>query len=380
MKKYLFMAIAAIASFALVGCQQGNDNNDPDNPGTTPTPDAQVVISPKTLELTVEGEGKLRAALNPSKDGVTISFSSENAEIATVNNSGLVTGVATGTVNIIASAEGYKSDTCVVTVVSATDAFAWGGIFVTRDDNYKILNDKDTAIIKINDGSEEGLPVKCILVSGSGFAWDNNIFMDNASETGLSGIGHMAFLDEVPVWQIVDSIDDKGYNFYYVTPNIIYFVEDYNANDTAFAYCTPVGKMGDAATQLNYWTTDDTEAIPGVTGTEIWYMDASTFRGVPTVGLIGTGAIQGDTKEAFYRMNIGWFEDESLYGLKATLNAEEKLEVVEPAQWAAIEYKEYAKLHEQTAVQRYALQAPNSDMEKIYKKVKAMRTDRMYKK
>ena len=211
MKKYLFMAIAAIASIALVGCQQGNDNNDPDNPGTTPTPDAQVVISPKTLELTVEGEGKLRAALNPSKDGVTISFSSENAEIATVNNSGLVTGVATGTVNIIASAEGYKSDTCVVTVVSATDAFAWGGIFVTRDDNYKILNDKDTAIIKINNGSEEGLPVKCILVSGSGFAWDNNIFMDNASETGLSGIGHMAFLDEVPVWQIVDSIDKNGY-------------------------------------------------------------------------------------------------------------------------------------------------------------------------
>ena len=380
MKKYLFMAIAAIASIALVGCQQGNDNNDPEDPGTTPTPDAQVVISPKTLELTVEGEGKLRAALNPSKDGVTISFSSENAEIATVNNSGLVTGVATGTVNIIASAEGYKSDTCVVTVVSATDAFAWGGIFVTRDDNYKILNDKDTAIIKINDGSEEGLPVKCILVSGSGFAWDNNIFMDNASETGLSGIGHMAFLDEVPVWQIVDSIDDKGYNFYYVRPSIIYFVEDYNANDTAFANCTPVGKMGDAATQLNYWTTDDTEAIPGVTGTEIWYMDASTFRGVPTVGLIGTGAIQGDTKEAFYRINIGWFEDESLYGLKATLNAEEKLEVVEPAQWAAIEYKEYAKLHEQTAVQRYALQAPNSDMEKIYRKVKAMRTDRMYKK
>ena len=379
MKKYLFMAIAAIASIALVGCK-GTDKNNPEDPGTTPTPDAQVVISPKTLELTVEGEGKLRAALNPSKDGVTISFSSENAEIATVNNSGLVTGVATGTVNIIASAEGYKSDTCVVTVVSATDAFAWGGIFVTRDDNYKILNDKDTAIIKINDGSEEGLPVKCILVSGSGFAWDNNIFMDNASETGLSGIGHMAFLDEVPVWQIVDSIDDKGYNFYYVRPSIIYFVEDYNANDTAFANCTPVGKMGDAATQLNYWTTDDTEAIPGVTGTEIWYMDASTFRGVPTVGLIGTGAIQGDTKEAFYRINIGWFEDESLYGLKATLNAEEKLEVVEPAQWAAIEYKEYAKLHEQTAVQRYALQAPNSDMEKIYKKVKAMRTDRMYKK
>ncbi len=379
MKKYLFMAIAAIASIALVGCK-GNDKNNPENPDVTPSTGGQVVISPKTLELTVEGEGKLRAALNPSKDGVTISFSSENAEIATVNNSGLVTGVATGTVNIIASAEGYKSDTCVVTVVSATDAFAWGGIFVSRDENYKILNDKDTAIIRINDGSEEGLPVKCILVSGSGFAWDNNIFIDNTSETGLSGIGYMAFLDEVPMWQIVDSIDDNGYNFYYVSASIVYFVEDYNANDTAFAYCTPVGKMGDAATQLNYWTTDDTEAISGVTGTEIWYMDASTFRGAPTVGLIGTGAIQGDTKEAFYRMNIGWFEDESLYGLKATLNAEEKLEVVEPAQWAAIEYKEYAKLPEQTAVRRYALQAPNSDMEKLYKKVKAMRTDRMYKK
>ena len=136
MKKYTFMAIAAFATVVLFGCKEKPEVD----------PNAKVVVNPKTLEVAVGEQGKLRAALSPSKDGVTITYTSDNKEIATVDASGLVTGVAAGTVNIIATAKDYKSDTCVVTVSEKSDAFAWGGMFFSRNSKWEILNNKDTAI------------------------------------------------------------------------------------------------------------------------------------------------------------------------------------------------------------------------------------------
>lgn len=168
MKKNLFMAFVAFATIAFVGCEKKTEPTP--TPDPTPSGDAKVVLDQHALELAVGEQAKLRAALNPAKENLAVTFTSDNKEVATVTAAGLVDGIAAGKVNIIASAEGYKSDTCVVTVVDASDAFAWGGVFVSRDDNFTILNDKDTVIEYVDDGTEEGRPVKCILVSASGFA------------------------------------------------------------------------------------------------------------------------------------------------------------------------------------------------------------------
>ena len=383
MKKYFIFAFAVLTAVAMFSCKEKNPGGGetPENPGET-TKNGQVVLNVHELEIPVGGQEKLRAAVSPVKENVVIAYTSENEAVATVNNSGLVSGVAAGVVNIIASADGYTSDTCVVTVIDASDAFAWGGMFVSRDDNYVVLNDKDTIIEYINDGTEGGTPVHCILVSGSGFAWDQNIFLDNTSQTGLAGQGYFTFIDRVPVLQIVDSIDDNGKNFYYFSASAVYFVDaqKFDETDTTYAYCAAAGAMGDPAKQLAYWTSEEEGLEPGITGAEIWYMDASTFRGYPTVGLVGTGVLQGSTSEAYYRMNIGWFEEESSYGLKVVEGAE-GYELKDPAEWAAIEYKEYAKLPESSQAPRRALklQAPNTKMDQFCKQLKAMKKDRMYK-
>lgn len=379
MKKNLFLAIVAFATVAFVGCEKKTD------PTPTPTPGgtAKVVLDQHAVEITVGDQAKLRAALDPAKENLAVTFTSDNKEVATVTAAGLVSGISAGTANIIASAEGYKSDTCVVTVVDAADSFAWGGFFASRDEDFVILNDKDTVIEYVDDGTEKGRPVKCILVSGSGFAWDQNIFLDNTSETGLAGQGYMTFIESVPVLQILDSIDKNGPNFYYFGVRSVSFVaaDKFNQNDTAYAYCASAGALGDAEKQYGYYVSETSEE-KGTIGAEIWYMDASTFNGYPTVGLVGTGIMQGNKSEVYYRMNIGWFEDESLFGLKVVKGADDKYSVKEPAEWAAINYKEYALLPNAAGAQRRVLQAPNANpkMENLCKKMKQMRADRMYKK
>lgn len=379
MKKNLFLAIVAFATVAFVGCEKKTD------PTPTPTPSgtAKVVLDQHAVEITVGEQAKLRAALDPAKENLAVTFTSDNQEVATVTSAGLVSGISAGTANIIASAEGYKSDTCVVTVVDAADAFAWGGLYIRRDADFTILNDKDTVIEYVDDGTETGRPVKCLLVSASGFAWDQNIFMDNSSESGLAGQGYMAFFETIPVLQILDSIDDKGPNYYYFNARSVQFVDAtiFDANDTAFAYCASAGGMVDPEKQYGYYATETSDE-PGIVGTDIWYVDAASFNGHPTVALGGTGIMQGNTSEVYYRMNIGWFEDESLFGLKVVKGADDKYSVKEPAEWAAINYKEYALLPNAAGAQRRVLQAPdaNPKMDNLCKKMKQMRADRMYKK
>lgn len=363
MKKFFIMAIAAITATAFVSCER---------PGNGNTTTGTITLDQSIMEITVDGQGKLRAALDPVAQNVTVTYTSENPEIATVTNAGIVTGVAVGTVNIIASATDYQADTCVVNVIEASDAFAWGGLFITRDEAYEILNDQDTVQVTLTTGEV----VNCILVSGSGFLWDSNIFLDNASETGLSGEGYIAFLDRVPVLQIVDDLNDgNGPNYWYVGAQSIEFISQdiYSANDTAFAYCAPTGKLVDAAAQLA-WVLDETgELESGVKGTELWYIDASSFRGYPTVGLVGEGYIVGNQNELKkYKSQVGWFTEKNAYGLKVVETAEGYVPA-EPAAWAAMEYQEYIKTSENTGVMRYELQAPNTKMEKAIKQFKAQR-------
>lgn len=79
-----------------------------------------VTLNKHTAQITVGGTVKLSASTYP--DGQSVTFSSDNTSEASVNASGVVTGVAAGVVTITASMT-YSgttyTDTCLVTVKSA---------------------------------------------------------------------------------------------------------------------------------------------------------------------------------------------------------------------------------------------------------------------
>ncbi|MBR3134940.1 MAG: Ig-like domain-containing protein, partial [Clostridia bacterium] len=81
---------------------------------TNPT---SIVLDRNTL--TIEGirEIKLNATVNPSKaSNKTITWSSSNTKVATVDKNGKVVGKSKGTVTITAKTSNGKADTCKVTV------------------------------------------------------------------------------------------------------------------------------------------------------------------------------------------------------------------------------------------------------------------------
>lgn len=111
-------AAAAILALA-VAC--GSDSSTTD-PGTKPPPVVNVTsvdVTPQTAQLTAGQTAKLNAtprdASGNALTGRSISWSSSNTSIASVDITGTVTGVAAGNATITASSEG-KSATAAITV------------------------------------------------------------------------------------------------------------------------------------------------------------------------------------------------------------------------------------------------------------------------
>ena len=79
-----------------------------------------VTITPDTASVAVGEEVDLEAAVLPVGANQTVTWSSSDATKATVSETGLVTGVAVGSVTITATsvADPTKTDTCAVTVTA----------------------------------------------------------------------------------------------------------------------------------------------------------------------------------------------------------------------------------------------------------------------
>src|SRR2546425_9580673 len=93
-----------------------------------PVPVASVVVAPATASVSVGQTTQLTATPRDSTGapltGRAVSWSSDNAGVATVNGSGLVSGVAAGLANITATSEG-KSGTAAVTVSTSSGSSPW---------------------------------------------------------------------------------------------------------------------------------------------------------------------------------------------------------------------------------------------------------------
>lgn len=112
-----------------------------------------VVISHSTASLMKDETIQLVASVVPSfADDKTLVWSSDDNNIATVDNNGLVTAIAGGTTTITATSVNGKTATCEVTVVGALEPATWYGtaVFEVKGNpvavNYSITRTSDRTL------------------------------------------------------------------------------------------------------------------------------------------------------------------------------------------------------------------------------------------
>src|SRR5436853_6412711 len=103
----------------------------------TPVPVASVEVTPATASVqagqTVQLTATPKDANGAPLSGRTVTWSSSNTAVATVSNSGLVSGVTPGSITISATSEG-KSGTAAITVTSSGGA-PFGHVFIVVEEN-----------------------------------------------------------------------------------------------------------------------------------------------------------------------------------------------------------------------------------------------------
>ena len=128
------------------------------NPGTGVAV-TSVSLSPTTASLNVGGTQQLTPTiLPPNATNKSVTYSSNNTAVATVNASGLITAVANGTATItVTTVDGNKTNTCLVSVTTAPS----GG-------NYYTIKNRWTGAYLSDAGTNTGYGAS---VSGNNYKW-----------------------------------------------------------------------------------------------------------------------------------------------------------------------------------------------------------------
>lgn len=108
MRKLSLILFASLLVLALGSC-------DDDPISTIPTEPTGLTLTPTAVTLKVGNTKQLTATVEPHDRTFTVSFTSDNEQIATVDADGLVKAVAEGTAHITARV-GHLTQKCVVTV------------------------------------------------------------------------------------------------------------------------------------------------------------------------------------------------------------------------------------------------------------------------
>ncbi|MDQ6528401.1 Ig-like domain-containing protein [Flavobacterium sp. LHD-85] len=128
------------------------------NPGTGVAV-TSVSLSPTTASLNVGGTQQLTPTILPANaTNKSVTYSSNNTAVATVNASGLITAVANGTATItVTTVDGSKTSTCLVSVTTASG----GG-------NYYTIKNRWTGAYLSDAGTNTGYGTS---VSGNNYKW-----------------------------------------------------------------------------------------------------------------------------------------------------------------------------------------------------------------
>lgn len=343
MKKNVFFALFACAALVFVGCEPNTPTPTPDGGSTT---DAVISVTPETLLMAAGETQKLTATVAPQGTQLQITWTSDNQEVVTVSPAGIVTAVAAGQANIIASAEGATADTCVVTVSNDAilDNFELGGVGLFGD--IQLIPGFDTVISGYN----------CQLGYIELIAWDANlVFVDGQ---GFAGDGYVIVADEFPMYWVVENGEVLGY----IGSEQGYFISEEVKGVSPYA--APAGKMvdlqkyGDAWKGL-YFATTDAEAEAAVelyqesqTGTQVLEMYDGQIYIYAAANVKYAQLLQDpQTEELYYNLQLGWYDFVNMdrwYGLACTYvqNEEGKYQIesfVEPYDLRVID-KEYANI------------------------------------
>jgi uncharacterized protein YjdB len=132
---------------------------------SAPPPVATVTVSPASASVAVGSTVQLTATTKDVNGNVltgrTITWSSSATSIASVNGTGLVTGMAAGSATITATSEG-KSGTSGISVTGGTSGTV---VFVGAGDISDCGNDNDEATAKLLDG-----------IAGTVFTLGDNVY------------------------------------------------------------------------------------------------------------------------------------------------------------------------------------------------------------
>lgn len=117
MKKTLSVVLVSLMAFgALTGCSKsGKVSSSIDSVSTTVAPaKVTVTLDKATLSIQIGKTSALTATTSPA--GEMVQFSSDNPDVAMVDNDGVVTGVKVGTCNVTAKTKDKETAVCAVTV------------------------------------------------------------------------------------------------------------------------------------------------------------------------------------------------------------------------------------------------------------------------
>ena len=122
MKKKFVLPLAALGLMvALAGCQEGGTNTSGASGSGTPTSGSVAASSSKMEQIKITSADNAKTMvigttlqLQADKDGVT--WSTANADIATVSATGLVEAKALGSVKITAKKEGFKDGAITIEI------------------------------------------------------------------------------------------------------------------------------------------------------------------------------------------------------------------------------------------------------------------------
>ena len=347
MKKYFLLALCAATLFGVTSCEQqekpkpGNENN-----GT-------IVVSPETLTLSIGQEERLQATIDPAPTTrVKFTWVSSDPAVATVT-SGIVKAEGLGTAQVIVSAEGYTSDTCIVNVTNdaALDTYQFN--------NYGLFGDPTMLEGVVRDiETTTGKTYKCQAGTIYLFGWDNNVTFVNG--TGFGGKGFF-FETEVTIWWIVEG-ESAGYYIgsvdgFYIKPN---------PQDTLTLYSGKGGELVDVQKYGEFWdqyllTTDETTAEewdalyanyynPSQTGTQICQVDFDNnwAQSYNLGNVTNAHFFENEADELQYALTIDWYDyvnDNRFYGLLIDETGEN---IVKPYDMRTI-HKEYTNIVEAPA-------------------------------
>lgn len=337
MKKNLFFAFIACAALAFVSCEP------------TPQPvDYTISLNPTEVELEVGGSVKLNAVVSPAgEQAPTITWSSSNPEVATVNGSGIVEALATGTATITATlnvADGVKEATCVVNVTNdaVLNNFAIAGFELWNLGEF--IPGTDTTL-EISAGE-----VPCQLAQGLFYVWSEGLVFTGNS---LAGAGYL-FPAEAPVYIITDG----DYAGYWISSGAV--LVDTLAEGEYVGYTAQHGELVDLEMYGQGWSdllvaTTQEESIAAQelifgaqTGTQLFYIDwDNMYQDFNAANVAHAEIVEDDSLGLLFDLKLEWYDwvnENRLYGLAAeeviTEAGDTTVVVVEPYDMRYI-YKEY---------------------------------------